>query len=249
MAKNKNLIFGTRAVIEAINAGRDIDKIMIQRGLSNPLIKELHQLMREKSVPFQYLPAIKFKRWEAKNHQGVIALLSEITYQDIENILPMIYENGDVPYVLVLDGVSDVRNFGAIARTAECAGVHAIIVPQKGSAAINADAIKSSAGALHKIPVCRVANMADAVKLLKDSGLQIVAAGEKHSKSYYELDYTVPTAIIMGAEDIGVSSALLKLTDSSVNIPMVGTIESLNVSVASGIILFEGLKQRALHSA
>lgn len=246
MAKNKNLIFGIRAVIEAINAGKDIDKVMIQKGANGQLIKELHQTIRKHSIPFQYLPAIKFKRWEAKNHQGVIAMLSEITYYDIENILPMIYEEGKSPYILILDQVSDVRNFGAIARTAECAGVHAIIVPQKGSAAINADAIKTSAGALYKIPVCRVVNLSETVELLKNNGLQIIAAGEKHTTSYYDVNYNNPTAIIMGAEDVGVSKSLLLLADKTVNIPMLGSIESLNVSVATGIILFEGLKQKSI---
>ncbi len=249
MAKNKNLIFGIRAVIEAINSGKDIEKIMIQKGTNSQLIKELHKIIREQSIPFQYLPAIKFKRWEAKNHQGVIAILSEISYHDIENILPSIYENGNDPYIndpyiLILDQVSDVRNFGAIARTAECAGVHAIVIPNKGSAAINADAIKSSAGALYKIPVCRTPNLNETVKVLKNNGLQIIAAGEKHNTTYYSVDYDKPTAVIMGAEDVGVSKSLLELADKTVNIPMLGSIESLNVSVATGIILFEGLKQK-----
>ncbi len=241
--KKTNYIFGIRAVIEAINAGKDIDKLIIQKGVNSQLIKELHKLLTKHSIPFQYLPAVKFKRWEAKNHQGVVALLSEISYHDIENLLPNIYEAGKSPFVLILDKVSDVRNFGAIARTAECAGVDAIIIPQKGSAAINADAIKVSAGALHKIPVCRVPNLAETVNILKQNGLQILAAGEKHSTPYYKADYNIPTAIIMGAEDTGVSASLLNLADIAISIPMSGTIESLNVSVATGIILFEKFRK------
>lgn len=244
MAINKNLIFGIRAVLEAINAGKDIEKLMIQRGQSSPLMKELHQKIKENAIPFQYLPAERFKKWANKNHQGVIAILSEISYQDIETILPGIYESGDDPYILILDQVSDVRNFGAIARTAECAGVHSIIIPEKGSAAINADAIKASAGALHKIPVCRVKNLENTVKLLHDNGLKIAAASEKSTNSYDEIDYNTPLCIIMGAEDNGVSPQLLKIADYLVGIPLKGTIESLNVSVAAGIILFEGLKQK-----
>ncbi len=247
MSKKTNYIFGIRAVIEAINAGKDLEKVFIQRGINSQLVRELHQVLNKQSVAFQYLPAVKFKRWASKNHQGVVAILSEISYHDIENILPTIYEEGEAPYILILDRVSDVRNFGAIARTAECAGVHAIIIPQKGSAAINADSIKVSAGALHKIPICRVSNLAETVSILKNNGLQIVAASEKHTIPYHKIDYNIPTAIIMGAEDVGVSSSLLKLTDNLVNIPMVGTIESLNVSVATGIILFEGLKQRTVN--
>ncbi len=244
MSKKTNYIFGVRAVIEAINAGKDLEKVIIQRGVNSFLVRELHKLLNKNSIAFQYLPAVKFKRWAAKNHQGVIAILSEISYHDIENILPTVYEEGKAPYILILDRVSDVRNFGAIARTAECAGVDAIIIPQKGSAAINADSIKVSAGALHKIPICRVSNLAETVLILKNNGLQVVAASEKHTVPYYKVDYNMPTAIIMGAEDVGVSSLLLDLADASINIPMLGTIESLNVSVATGIILFEGLKQR-----
>lgn len=244
MAKNKNFIFGIRAILEAIKAGKDIDKIMIQKGLSGSLIKELHQTNREYNIPYQYLPAEKFKKWAQKNHQGVIAILSEITYQDVENILPGIYEKGEDPFILILDQISDVRNFGAIARTAECAGIHAIIIPDKGNAAINADAIKASAGALHKIPVCRVKSLQNAVNLLKENGLQIVAATEKASDTYDKVDYNCPTAVVMGSEDTGISNSILRVADHLIGIPLKGTIESLNVSVATGIILFEGIRQK-----
>ncbi len=245
MAKNKNLIFGIRAVLEAIDAGKDIEKVMIQRGLSSPLMKELHQRVKEQGVPSQNWPVERFKKWANKNHQGVIAILSEISYQNIETILPGIYESGEDPFILILDQVSDVRNFGAIARTAECAGVHAIVIPEKGSAAINPDAIKASAGALLKIPVCRVNDLFDTVKVLKNNGLKVVAASEKSTDNYISIDYNHPLAVVMGAEDLGVSAQLLKIADHLIGIPLKGTIESLNVSVATGIILFEAVRQKS----
>lgn len=244
MAKNKNIIFGIRAIIEAVKAGKDIEKVLIQRGLGGQLVKELHEINRINNIPYQYLPVEKFKQWSSKNHQGVVAILSEITYQDIENILPGIYEAGEDPFILILDQISDVRNFGAIARTAECAGVHAIIIPEKGIAAINADAIKTSAGALLKIPVCRVRSLEAYTELLKKNGLQIIAATEKATISYDSINYNSPTAIIMGAEDSGISEQLLKIADHQIGIPLKGTIESLNVSVAAGIILFESVRQK-----
>jgi 23S rRNA (guanosine2251-2'-O)-methyltransferase len=246
MIKSKNSIFGIRAVLEAIKAGKEIDKVVIQRSLSNPLIKEVHQATKEFGIPFQYLPAEKFKQWDSKNHQGVIAFLSEITYFNIENILPGIYEDGEDPFILILDQVTDVRNFGAIARTAECAGVHAIIIPDKGSAAINADSIKASAGALHKIPICRSKSLFNTIKLLKDNGLQIIAADEKSITSYNSITYTKPTAVVMGSEDQGISPQLLELSDQLISIPVYGTIESLNVSVATGILLYEMVRQKKL---
>ncbi len=246
MVKGKNSIFGIRAVLEAIKAGKEIDKVLIQRGLNNPLIKELHQTNKTFGIPYQYLPAEKFKQWDSKNHQGVVAFLSEITYFDIENILPGIYENAEDPFILILDQVTDVRNFGAIARTAECAGIHAIIIPDKGSAAINADAIKASAGALHKIPICRSKNLYNTIKMLKDNGLQIISATEKSTSLYNSISYIKPMAIIMGSEDQGISQQLLDLSDQLISIPVYGSIESLNVSVATGILLYEMIRQKKL---
>jgi len=246
MVKGKNSIFGIRAVLEAIKAGKEIDKVLIQRGLNNPLIKELHQTNKAFGIPYQYLPAEKFKQWDSKNHQGVVAFLSEITYFDIENILPGIYENAEDPFILILDQVTDVRNFGAIARTAECAGIHAIIIPDKGSAAINADAIKASAGALHKIPICRSKNLYNTIKMLKDNGLQIISATEKSTSLYNSISYIKPMAIIMGSEDQGISQQLLDLSDQLISIPVYGSIESLNVSVATGILLYEMIRQKKL---
>jgi 23S rRNA (guanosine2251-2'-O)-methyltransferase len=248
MSKNINTVFGIRAVIEAIRSGKDIEKVLIQKGLSGNLIKDLHQEVRENNIPFQYIPIEKFKPWDSKNHQGVMALLSEITYHDIENILPSIYENGEDPFILIIDQVSDIRNFGAIARTAECAGIHAIIIPDKGNAAVNADAIKVSAGALLKIPVCRSKNLNQTIDLLKLNGLQIVAANEKSEISYSAISYKKPTAIIMGSEEKGISPYLLGIADHVVKIPIIGTIESLNVSVATGIIIYEAIRQKQLIS-
>jgi 23S rRNA (guanosine2251-2'-O)-methyltransferase len=179
-----------------------------------------------------------------KNHQGVLAFISPIEYQNIENILPMVYESGREPFFIILDKVSDVRNFGAITRTAECAGVDAIIIPEKGSARISGDAVKTSAGALHKIPVCRVKNLAQTIKFLQESGIQIVAATEKASDLYYQTDFSIPTAILMGSEDTGLEMEYLRTADRMVKIPILGEIESLNVSVAASILMYEAVKQR-----
>ncbi len=244
--KKKDLIFGIRTVIEAINAGKDFDKIQVQRGTQSPLLKELLGAAKQNGVPVQFLPQEKFRTYAYKNHQGVIAVISPITYQKIENILPDIYEKGEDPFILVLDEVSDVRNFGAISRTAECAGVHAIVIPDKGSAAINSDAMKSSAGALYQIPVCRVNSLQSAMDLMKESGLQIVAASEKSDKDFTEAKFTGPLAIVMGSEEKGVSYKILKLCNGTVKIPILGSIESLNVSVATGILLYEAVKQRMI---
>ncbi|MFN8255775.1 MAG: 23S rRNA (guanosine(2251)-2'-O)-methyltransferase RlmB [Bacteroidales bacterium] len=246
MLKNRNIIFGIRPILEAVNSGKDIDKVLIQRSTNNPLIKELHLALKNASVPFQYVLPDKLKAWNSKNHQGVVAFLSEITYYNIEDVIQQVYEKGDDPFVLVLDHITDVRNFGALARTAECAGVHALVIPEKGAASINADAIKSSAGALLKIPVCRSKNLVNTIKSLKDNGLQIISASEKAENHYYQLNYKIPSALVMGSEDTGISEPLLQLSDQIVSIPLAGTIQSLNVSVATGIILFERLKQKVI---
>jgi 23S rRNA (guanosine2251-2'-O)-methyltransferase len=244
MSKNKNMVFGIRAIIESIRSGQDIDKVMVQKGLTGSLIKDLLNDLKEKSIPVQFIPAEKFRPWESKNHQGVVAFLSEITYYDIENLMPIIYESGDDPFILILDQITDIRNFGAIARTAECAGIHAIIIPDKGNAAINADAIKVSAGALLKIPVCRTKNLHHTINLLKLNGLQIVAATEKAEMPYTSVSYNKPTALVLGSEEKGISTGIIKQADLLIRIPLFGTIESLNVSVATGIILFEALRQK-----
>ena len=244
MAKQENFIFGIHAVLEAVHAGKDLDKVLVRRGAGSDLLKKLLGELSRLEIPAQQVPVEKLNRITGKNHQGVIAFLSEISYVDITTLLPSIFELGEDPLILLLDGVSDVRNFGAIARSAECAGVHAIVIPSSGSAAINADAIKTSAGALHRIPVCRHRDLLTVMRFLKDSGLRLFAATEKASDSMYATDMTGPAGLVLGSEDTGISPQLLKIADSWVSVPMKGTIASLNVSVAAGVILFEMLRQR-----
>lgn len=244
--ENNEFVFGIRAVIEAIKAGRDIETIYLQRGLSGDLFTELKTLLHGTLIPLNSVPIEKLNRMSQKNHQGVIAVISPITYQNIEDIIPAIFEQGETPLILVLDSVTDVRNMGAIARTAACVGVHAIIVPLKNAAQINADAIKTSAGALFSIPICRHDNLRKICLFLQDSGLQIVACTEKTNDLIYVPDYTLPTAIVMGSEDEGISNDLLRVANHLAKIPMAGKIESLNVSVAAGVILYEAARQRVM---
>ncbi len=239
-----NLIFGTRAVIEAINAGKEIDKIMLQKGLSNQLFNELRKAMNGLDIPIQFVPPEKLNRITTSNHQGVVAFVAEVTYFEVEDMLARVFEKGKTPLVLILDRITDVRNFGAIARSAACAAVDFIIIPSRGAAQINADAVKTSAGALNSMPVCREENLKDTIDYLKEYGLQIIACHEKTESYYYNADLTKPTAIIMGSEENGISNEYLKRSDMQVKIPMVGNIASLNVSVATGVILFEAVKQR-----
>ncbi len=204
--------------------------------------------IRGKKIPVQRVPIQRLNRETRKNHQGVIAFISPVTYYKVEDVVPFLFEEGKSPLFILLDGVTDVRNFGAIARTCECAGVNAIIIPSKGSVSVNADAIKTSAGALMTLPVCREENLKSTLQYLKNSGFQIVAASEKGTEIYSSIDYTAPTCIVMGAEDVGVSAPLLALCDHWASIPIVGTIDSLNVSVAAGIIVYEALKCRMLNT-
>jgi 23S rRNA (guanosine2251-2'-O)-methyltransferase len=238
------MVFGIRTIIEAIKSGKEIENLYLQRGLSGGIILELRALINEKEIGYQLVPVEKLNRLTPKNHQGAVAFISPIIYDKIENIIPAIYEKGEVPLILILDGITDVRNFGAIARTAECAGVHALVVPSKGSAQINPDAIKTSAGALYKIPVCRHDSLFKTVKFLQESGLQMVACTEKTNDFLYQPDYTVPTAIIMGSEESGISTDLIRISDYLAKIPMYGDIESLNVSVSAGILLYEAVRQK-----
>jgi 23S rRNA (guanosine2251-2'-O)-methyltransferase len=244
MARNDHFIFGIHAVQEALDAGKDLDKVLVKRGPGSELMKKLRGKLREMEIPVQQVPVEKLNRITGKNHQGVIAFLSQIPYVDIASLLPTVFESGEDPLILLLDGVSDVRNFGAIARSAECAGVHAMVIPSSGSAAINADALKTSAGALHRIPVCRHRDLHAAARFLQESGLRLFAATEKANDSLYQADMTGPLGIIMGGEERGISPELLRLADGLVSIPMKGSIASLNVSVAAGIMLFEALRQR-----
>lgn len=242
--QNNSIIYGIRPVMEAMAMGKTIDKILIQRGLSGGLFKDFFIKVRENKIPFQYVPVEKLNRLTRNNHQGVIAFMSAIEYQDIYDIVPTLYEEGKVPFLLILDKITDVRNIGAIARSAECAGVDAIILPLKGGAQLNEDAVKTSAGALHKIPVCRHSNLVEVIEYLQGAGIQVVGVSEKASQYLYNKDFTKPTCLIMGNEYEGIAWDYLKKCDDAVKIPMVGTIASLNVSVATGIALFEVVKQR-----
>ncbi|MDR3235741.1 MAG: 23S rRNA (guanosine(2251)-2'-O)-methyltransferase RlmB [Prevotellaceae bacterium] len=243
-AQQPQLIVGLRPVIEAIQAGREIERVLIKTGLDGDLFRSLLDLLHARHIPIQYVPAEKLNSLTTANHQGVAAFIPLIPYADLDNIIIDVTEKGGVPLVLLLDGVTDVRNFGAIARSAECAGVHAIVTPAKGAAAINADALKTSSGALNRIPVCRTPNLRTAIYYLKDSGLQIVSATEKADMPLYDCDFRLPTALVVGAEDTGISDAILKCSDVKVKIPLQGAIQSLNVSVAAAVALFEAVRQR-----
>ena len=244
MERTINLIFGIRPVIEALKAGREFEKIFIQDKLHGQQVPELKKLIREANTPFQYVPVEKLNRLTRKNHQGVAGFISLIPYQQISDVIQNVFEKGEIPLILVLDRITDVRNFGAITRSAECAGAHAVVISEKGSAAINADAIKASAGALNNIPICKERNLKEVIFYLKNSGLKIISCSEKGDKLFYQPKLTDPLAIIMGSEEDGVSEEYLKRSDEVVKIPMFGNIESLNVSVAAGIILFETIRQR-----
>lgn len=244
MMEKSELIFGVRAVIEAIQAGKDIDKILVKRDIQSDLSKELFAALKGMHIPVQRVPVERINKITRKNHQGVVAFMSAITYQRTEDLVPFLFERGKSPFFVMLDGVTDVRNFGAIARTCECAGVDAVIIPTHNSVSVNADAMKTSAGALHTLPVCRETNLKDTLRYLKECGFHIVGATEKGDYDYTEADYNNPLCIIMGAEDRGISYDNLALCDEWVKIPMRGTIESLNVSVAAGILIYEAIKQR-----
>jgi 23S rRNA (guanosine2251-2'-O)-methyltransferase len=242
--EEESLIFGLRPIIEAVRAGKEIDKLLVQSGLKSELFSELMGVLKQHNVMFQYVPVEKLNRLTTKNHQGVVGYISAITYHKIKNILPGIISSGKAPLLLILDRITDVRNFGAIARTAECSGVNAIIIPAHGAAQINADAMKTSAGALHKIAVCREENLKTVIDFLKECGVQIVACTEKTNDYYFQIDFTVPTAIIMGSEEDGILNEYLQKSDAKAKIPLMGEIGSLNVSVAAGIILYEAVSQR-----
>ena len=243
--KEENIIYGIRPVMEAIDAGRELEKVFIGRRSRGELMQALKEKLKEKEIAWQEVPAEKLNRLTRQNHQDVICFVSSIIYQSIEDIIPAIFERGEVPFILLLDRITDVRNFGAIARTAECAGVHAIVIPFRGAAQINSDAVKTSAGALNIIPVCRTHNLSDAVRFLKQSGLQVIATTENAKLSYTEADYVSPTGIIMGSEEDGISAQIIKEADALVCLPLQGNIASLNVSVACGVILYEVLRQRS----
>ncbi|SMD41517.1 23S rRNA (guanosine2251-2'-O)-methyltransferase [Aquiflexum balticum DSM 16537] len=240
----KDYIFGTRAVMEAIHAQKDIDKILVDKEVNNELIKELLALAKEERINVVRVPEAKLNRITRKNHQGVVAHMSAIQYASLDNVIDECFSKGVAPLILVLDRITDVRNFGAMARTADCAGVHAIVIPEKGSAQINSDAVKTSAGALNHLPVCRVKNLYYTVKDLKKMGLNVVSVTEKTERLMYDADFTLPTALIMGSEEDGISQELMGVSDEFVKIPLSGNIESLNVSVSAGVVVYEAIRQR-----
>lgn len=242
--QSADFIYGTRAVIESIEAGKEVDKILLQKDLKNELILELQSLAKDYSVPIQKVPVEKLNRLTKKNHQGVVAYLSSVVYASLDNVISEAYGKGETPLLVILDRVTDVRNIGAIARTAECAGAHAIVVPSRGTAQLGADAMKTSAGALNHIAVCRVENLKTTIKEIQANGISVIACSEKAEDLVYEADLTAPLAIMMGSEEDGISPEYLKLADGHVKLPMNGQIESLNVSVATGIIIYEVLRQR-----
>jgi 23S rRNA (guanosine2251-2'-O)-methyltransferase len=244
ITRYENAIFGLRPIIEAIQAGKEIDTLFIQKGLKNELFQELWQLVRAHKVNYKHVPVEKLNRLTRKNHQGVFAFISPISFHKTDSIVQEVFEKGETPLFLILDRITDVRNFGAIVRSAECAGAQTIIVPQKGSAAINGDALKTSAGALHNIPICREFNLKATIEYLKNSGLQIIGCTEKTENFIYQTNLTIPTAIIMGSEEDGISDEYLKLCDYKVGIPMKGNIGSLNVSVSAGVVLYEAVRQK-----
>ena len=246
--EQNKMIFGVRAVIEAIEAGSTIDKIFLKNDTTGELTRELTALARERAIPVQRVPLEKLNRLTRKNHQGVVAFISPVAYYDAEEVVTRLFEEGKVPAIVCLDGVTDTRNFVAIARTADCAGFDAIVIPERGSVSVTPEAIKTSAGALFHLPVCRCRNLLDTIRILKASGLKIVGASEKAAIDYTQADFTQPVAIVMGAEDVGISPQIIRECDELVAIPMKGNISSLNVSVAAGIMLYETVRQRGLHN-
>jgi 23S rRNA (guanosine2251-2'-O)-methyltransferase len=240
------IAFGTRAVMEALEADRDIERILMQKGLQSDLIHELVTEARQRHIPVSQVPSEKLNRITRKNHQGVIAFISSVIYASLDHIIHECYQRGQEPFLVVVDRVTDVRNFGAIARTAECLGVHAIVIPDKGNARLGGDAMKASAGALNHIPVCREANLKQAIQYLKSSGIRVVACTEKAEDLLARQDLQGPIALLLGSEEDGISEAYLKLADVAVKIPMSGKIASLNVSVAAAIGLYEIVRQRSM---
>ena len=244
MIDNSQVVFGIRAVIEAIESGKQVDKVLMKKDLGGELARELLSVTREYNVPVQRVPVERINKVTRKNHQGVIAFMAAVDYYHVDDIVPALYDEGINPLVVVLDGVTDVRNFGAIARTCECAGVNCIVIPERNSVSVNADAVKTSAGALNYLPVCRERNLVKAVQYLRDSGFKVMGASEKTDLNYTKADFTGPVAIVLGAEDTGISTDVLKLCDTLVAIPEFGQINSLNVSVAGGIMIYEVVRQR-----
>ncbi len=243
--QDQTQIFGIRAIIEAINSGETIDKVFLQKGLRGELFSELESILRKNSINTSYVPVEKLNRLTQKNHQGAVAQISPIEFHDIENLVLRVIESGKTPLFLLLDQLSDVRNFGAIIRTAECTGVDGIIIQKKGGAPVNGDTIKTSAGAVFKIPICKVDHIKDAVFYMQASGIKVIAATEKTDNTLYNVSFEEPCAIIMGSEGRGINPSTLKVVDEKAKLPLLGDIESLNVSVACGAFLYEVVRQRS----
>ena len=237
-------IFGTRAIIETILAGKTIDKVFIDQTARSKLHKELRLLIQQRAIPHSYVPTVKLNNLTKQNHQGAVAYLAPIVFASLHHVVQTSYERGKSPLIILLDGVTDVRNFGAIVRTAACANADAIVIPSRGSAPVSGEAMKTSAGALAHLPICRVARLSAAIDELKMSGLQIIACHERAPQSLYHANLRLPTALLLGAEDKGIAPQHLKLADTSVHIPTFGPIASLNVSIASAILLYEHIRQR-----
>lgn len=246
MLEKNDYIYGIRAVIEAAEAGKEFDKVLISNTLQSTLAPELMTALKSRGILIQKVPVERIDRITRRNHQGVLAILSAVSYCSLATLVPTLFEEGKTPLIVMLDGVTDVRNFGAIARTCECAGVDAMVIARRGGASVTADAMKTSAGALAYLPICRENSIINAVKFLRDCGFQIVAATEKSDIPYTRADFTLPTAIVMGAEDTGISEDVLRFSTARVAIPERGHISSLNVSVAAGVMIYEAVRQRTI---
>lgn len=238
-------IHGTRAIIESIEAGKEVDKVFLQKGLHNSLLSELNTLIKKRGIQTSFVPIEKLNKLTQLNHQGAVATISPVTYHDLETLVTRVLESDNTPLFILLDQLSDVRNFGAIIRTAECTGVQGIIIPKKGGAPLNGVAVKTSAGAAFSMPIVKVDHIKDAIYFLQGSGIRVVAATEKTENTVFNVDFTKPTAIVMGREDSGVSTGVLKIVDEQAKLPLKGTIASLNVSVACGAFLYEVVRQRS----
>ena len=244
MNKKSTLVYGIRAVIESLKSGQHLERVFIQKNLKGDLYKELMLELHQSTTPISKVPIERINKFTKKNHQGVAALVSPIQYHRLEHLIPELFEQGKNPLVLILDEITDVRNFGAIARTAECQGVDGIVIPIRGGAQVNEDAVKTSAGAFNYLPVCRENNLIDAARYLQDSGFNIIACSEKADDYLSDMDFTIPVAIIIGSEEHGVSSQLMELANGISKVKMFGEIASLNVSVATGMALYEVQRQR-----
>jgi 23S rRNA (guanosine2251-2'-O)-methyltransferase len=243
--EKEHQIFGIRAIIEAINAGKEVDKVFIQKDAQGDLMQDLMKAMKKNSINFSYVPVEKLNRLTPNNHQGAVATIAPISFVSLETMVEKVMETGKKPLFLILDQLSDARNFGAIIRTAECTGVDGIIVQKQGSAPVNGDTVKTSAGAVFNVPICKVDHIKDAIFYLQGSGIKTVAATEKTEQNIYDIDFNEPVAIIMGSEDRGVNPSVLKIVDEKAKLPMFGSIGSLNVSVACGAFLYETIRQRS----